>query len=117
MNKLSNFKIMHEQEELLFLPNAWDALSAIILEQAGFKAIGTTSWGVANALGYKDGERIQFDELLGLPKIISVDVPVTADVEAGYSGHPDVVADNVLKIADVGAAGINIEDLSKTNKA
>jgi len=116
MNKLLNFKTMHKQEALLFLPNAWDVLSALILEQAGFNAVGTTSWGIANAMGYKDGEKIQFNELLALTrKIVSaVQIPVTVDIESGYSESPDVIANNVLKIANTGAAGINIEDSLKS---
>lgn len=118
MSKLSKFKRMHEQKELLFLPNSWDTLSAVIFEQLGFKAIGTTSWGIANALGYQDGERIQFHELLEISKTIisSVEIPVTIDIEAGYSDNPEVVSDNVLKIADIGAAGINIEDSLKNKQ-
>ncbi len=115
MNKLSDFQKMHKQKELLFLPNAWDVLSALILQQVGFKAIGTTSWGVANAMGYKDGERIQFDDLLALvEKMVSaVEIPITVDIESGYADNITVVADNVLKIADLGVSGINIEDSLK----
>lgn len=50
MNKIQEFKEMHISDELLFLGNAWDVLSAITLEKAGFKALGTTSWGIANSL-------------------------------------------------------------------
>jgi len=116
MGKVLDFKNMHKKNELLFLPNAWDLLSAIILEQAGFKAIGTTSWGVANAMGYKDGERIQFDDLYALVKKMTavIEIPVTVDVESGYSDSATIVADNVLKIADLGVVGINIEDSLKT---
>ncbi|WP_283106933.1 isocitrate lyase/phosphoenolpyruvate mutase family protein [Shewanella surugensis] len=64
MNKFVQFSAMHEQDEPLFLSNAWDALSALVLQQAGFKAIGTTSWGMANSLGYADGENITFSDLL-----------------------------------------------------
>lgn len=53
MNKKLSFKAMHQQPDLLFLPNAWDVLSAMILEQSDFKALGTTSWGISNVLGYK----------------------------------------------------------------
>lgn len=107
---------MHKQKELLFLPNAWDVVSALILEHAGFKAIGTTSWGIANSMGYKDGERIDFNELLMLVrKIISmVEIPVTVDIESGYSEHIDSAVENVLKVADLGAVGINIEDSLKS---
>jgi len=108
---------MHAQENLLFLPNAWDVLSALVLEQAGFKAIGTTSWGVANAMGYKDGERIQFGDLLALVKkmIAVVEIPITVDIESGYSDNATLVANNVLKIAELGASGINIEDSLKNS--
>jgi len=117
MNKLKHFKKMHESDKLLFLPNAWDVLSALILEQSGFKAIGTTSWGVANAMGYADGEKIEFEQLLTLATqlISTVNIPVTVDIESGYSDNINIIADNVLKIADIGAVGINIEDSSKNN--
>lgn len=115
MNKLSDFKKMHKQKEFLFLPNAWDLLSALVLEQTGFKAIGTTSWGIANFMGYKDGEKIKFDNLLALVKkmVSAINIPITVDMESGYSDDTTVVADNVLKIADLGIAGINIEDSLK----
>jgi len=115
MDKLSLFKDMHSQAELLFLPNAWDVVSAMVLEQAGFKAIGTTSYGVARAMGYEDGQRIKFDDLLGLVKkmISAIEVPITVDIEAGYSNNITTVSDNVIKIADLGAVGINIEDSLK----
>ncbi|MCF6225152.1 MAG: isocitrate lyase/phosphoenolpyruvate mutase family protein [Xanthomonadales bacterium] len=116
MNKLASFKQMHAQDEPLFLPNAWDILSAIIMQQNGFKAIGTTSWGIANSLGYQDGERIQFAELLTIVnKIVSaVEIPVTVDVESGYSEDMDIVAKNILQLANMGVVGINIEDSLKS---
>lgn len=106
---------MHLQESILFLPNAWDVISAMVLEQSGFKAIGTTSWGISNALGYQDGENIAFSELLdSVSKMVAaVDIPVSVDVEAGYSINTEEVANNVLKIAELGAVGINIEDSLK----
>ncbi len=90
-------------------------LSALTLEKVGFKAIGTTSWGIANSLGYADGELIDFDRHLGIIKTITenVKVPVSADIEAGYSEDTNKIIDNVLRMADVGVAGINIEDSLK----
>lgn len=113
----SSFKSMHFGDRALFLPNAWDTLSAIILEQAGFQAIGTTSWGVSNSFGYTDGEKISFEELLAVAgKIINaVSIPVSVDIETGYADSPETVAENVLEIAKLGAAGINIEDSYKDN--
>ena len=115
MNKLLEFKAMHQQDELLLIGNAWDVLSAIILQQAGFKAIATTSWGVANAMGYQDGELIEFNDILEIVKKIIdvVDIPVSVDIESGYSSDNNQVAVNVLKIAELGAVGINIEDSIK----
>jgi 2-methylisocitrate lyase-like PEP mutase family enzyme len=115
MNKLVTFKKMHEQGDLLLLPNAWDVLSAIVLEQSGYKAIGTTSWGISNSMGYKDGESIEFKELIKLVRKIlaAVNIPVTVDIESGYGKTPELVADNVLELADIGVVGINIEDSFK----
>jgi len=115
MTKIQEFKDLHTSKEILFLGNAWDLLSALTLEKVGFKAIGTTSWGIANSLGYADGELIDFDRHLAIIKNIAenVDIPVSADIEAGYSENVEKVVYNVLKTADVGVAGINIEDSLK----
>lgn len=115
MNKLTQFKNLHYQKELLFLPNAWDVVSALVLEQVGFKAIGTTSYGVANSLGYTDGQKIKFDDILALVRklVRAVKVPITVDVESGYSNNIDDIASNILIIADLGCSGINIEDSLK----
>lgn len=115
MNKIQEFKDLHISKEMLFLGNAWDLLSALTLEKVGFKAIGTTSWGIANSLGYADGELIDFERHLAIIKNIAenVDIPVSADIEAGYSENMEQVVYNVLKAADVGVAGINIEDSLK----
>ena len=57
-------RALHRRPQILVLPNAWDCASARIVEEAGFPAIATTSAGVANALGYSDGERIPAAEML-----------------------------------------------------
>lgn len=115
MNNSKNFKNLHEQDAPLLLPNAWDALSALILEQAGFKAIGTTSWGMANSLGYKDGEIISFQACLSIvEKIMAViSIPVTVDIESGFAETNDEIVDNVITLANLGVVGINIEDSYK----
>ena len=118
MSIIQEFNNLHTSEDILFLGNAWDLLSALTLEKAGFKAIGTTSWGIANSLGYADGELIDFDANLRIVKTIteSVKLPVSADIEAGYSENFDTIINNVLRMADVGVAGINIEDSFKKGK-
>jgi 2-methylisocitrate lyase-like PEP mutase family enzyme len=76
----------HQAPPLLLLPNAWDALSAWVFEAAGFEAIATTSGGVAWALGFPDGEKAPWDEVVAVTNRIvrTVGVPVTADIEGGY---------------------------------
>jgi 2-methylisocitrate lyase-like PEP mutase family enzyme len=71
MTKIQEFNDLHTSKEILFLGNAWDLLSALTLEKVGFKAIGTTSWGIANSLGYADGELIDFDQHLSIIKTIA----------------------------------------------
>ncbi len=116
MSKIQQFHDLHFSQELLFIGNAWDVLSALTLEKAGFQAIGTTSWGIANSLGYADGEQIDFQRHLTIIQSITeqVNIPVSANIEAGGYGHDEQkIIDNVLRAADVGVAGINIEDSLK----
>lgn len=115
MSKIQQFYDLHFSQELLFIGNAWDVISALTLEKAGFQAIGTTSWGIANSLGYADGEQIDFQRHLTIIQSIieQVKIPVSADIEAGYGHDEQSIIDNVLRTADVGVAGINIEDSLK----
>ncbi|MGN6722698.1 MAG: isocitrate lyase/PEP mutase family protein [Marmoricola sp.] len=94
------------------LPNAWDAGSARILEQAGFAAIATTSAGIAWSLGVPDGGDLDRDTMLEhVARIVAaVDVPVTADLEAGYGDTADEVGATVAAAAALGVVGTNIED-------
>lgn len=107
-----NFRTMHRGPQLLLLPNAWDAMSARIFEAAGFEAIGTTSGGLAWAIGYPDGEKAPWNEVVAATQRIArtVRVPVTADIEGGYGETPDEVARSVADIIRAGAVGINLED-------
>ena len=90
------------------IPNAWDAGSARILEQVGFPAIATTSAGIAWSCGVPDGGDLDLDTMLEhVSRIVAaVDVPVTADLEAGY----DDVATTVRRAVGIGAVGGNLED-------
>lgn len=105
-------RALHHGQQPLLLPNAWDAATARIFEQAGFAAIATTSGGVAWALGHGDGENTPLAEVLEVTRRITrvVGVPVTVDFETGYGATPDAVAQSVRAIIDAGAAGINLED-------
>ena len=109
------FRSLHRPRngDILILPNAWDALSASLIEHAGAAAIATTSAGVSWALGRPDGQGVARAEMLDAVRRIAeaVRVPVTADIESGYgSGSPEDVAETVRGIVDAGAVGINLED-------
>ena len=94
------------------LPNAWDAGSARILEQAGFPAIATTSAGVAWSCGVPDGGALDRDTMLKHVAhiVAAVGVPVTADLEAGYGDTADDVGRTVAQAVELGAVGANLED-------
>src|SRR5208282_406977 len=106
------FRNKHHGPPLLLLPNAWDAMSARIFVAAGFEAVATTSGGVAWALGYADGEQTPWAEVVAATARIvrAVQVPVTADIEAGYGDSPDAVMNSVAAIIRAGAVGVNLED-------
>jgi 2-methylisocitrate lyase-like PEP mutase family enzyme len=112
--KARAFLAMHQGPKILVLPNAWDVASARIFEDAGFPAIATTSAGVANSLGYADVQQISRDEMLEVVERIAhaVDVPVTADVEAGYGSTPAEIAATARATIAAGAVGMNFEDSS-----
>lgn len=110
--KAEHFHALHIAPALLVLPNAWDSASAVLFEKSGFPAIATTSAGIAFCRGYPDGERISRDEMLDeVARIVErVDIPVTADLEAGYGIDPEEVAETVRRAMEAGAVGCNIED-------
>ena len=94
------------------LYNAWDAGSAKAIVDAGAKAIATSSWSVAAAQGFKDGEDLPFafaEHIVGRI-VATVDVPVSVDFEGGYSDDDRQLAANIVKLLDLGIIGINFED-------
>lgn len=112
MTHASAFAALHRPGHPFVLPNAWDVASALLLADAGFPAIGTTSLGVTAAAGLPDGA--------GAGAALTVDlaghltarlaVPLTVDIEGGYSDDPAAVADLAARLADLGVAGVNLED-------
>ena len=106
------FLARHRAPPALLLPNVWDALSARLFAAAGFEALATTSGGVAWALGYPDGEHAPWAEVVAATARIvrSAQVPVTADIEAGYGMTPAEVGMHVAEIIHAGVVGINLED-------
>ena len=110
------FRKMHEGSQILVLPNAWDVASACVLVDEGFEAVATTSGGCAFSLGFCDGENIGRGGMIEVVTRIanSVQVPVTADMEAGYGKSPNDVSVTVSETISAGAVGINIEDSNKS---
>lgn len=113
MNKhIETLHKLHKKSRPLFLFNIWDAGTAKIVASNGAEAIATSSWAVAEAQGYTDGQIMPFSDLLVVVKKIvrAVDVPVTIDFESGYSGKIDEVRENFSALIKIGISGINFED-------
>jgi 2-methylisocitrate lyase-like PEP mutase family enzyme len=110
--KAERFLKFHYDKEILVLLNSWDIGSSKLIEACGYKAIATTSMGIAAALGYPDCQIITMSEMLeaisGIVK--GVEVPVTVDIEAGYGNNVDEIIESVTKFIATGIVGINIED-------
>jgi 2-methylisocitrate lyase-like PEP mutase family enzyme len=108
-DKAAELRRLHDAPELLVMVNVWDVISATTLASLdGCRAIATASHSVAAAAGYPDGEQIPRDEMLEAVRRIAaaVDVPVSADLEAGYGD----AAETVRRAIGAGAVGANIED-------
>ncbi len=110
--KAEMFLRFHYDPEILVLLNSWDAGSSKLIEACGYKAIATTSMGIAASLGYPDCEVIQLSEVLQIVTGIvnAVQVPVSVDFEAGYGNNVDEIVESVTKLIATGVVGLNIED-------
>jgi len=112
MNSFETFKHLHKNTTPLLIGNVWDVKSAEIFQSNGFRAIGISSQAISNALGYADGENLPFEELLRVTRRITevVNIPLTVDMEAGYSRNLQGILENIEQLHDSGAVGINLED-------
>lgn len=109
------FLALHQRAGGFIMPNAWDGLSALLLKEAGFEAIGTSSAAFAAALGRLDGRHaVSREEHLGHAQLLGQvsGLPVNGDFEDGYGDSPDEVAATVRAAIEAGLAGIGIEDTS-----
>ena len=108
----SAFAELHRGPAPLLLPNAWDRASAALFADAGFRAVATTSLGVAAAAGLPDGAGVTRDETLRLACVLGGDhrYLLSIDAEDGYSDDPAEVAAFCAELAEAGAAGVNLED-------
>jgi 2-methylisocitrate lyase-like PEP mutase family enzyme len=116
--KAERLRALHAGPRILVLCNVWDAASARVVEDAGFPAIATSSAGIANSLGYPDGQHVSREEMAAAVARITraVAVPVTADMESGYGPTPEAAAETARAAIAVGAVGINLEDAIAENQ-
>lgn len=113
MSHYELFHQLHRQNQPFILANAWNAKSALVAIAQGFEAIGTSSGAIADSLGYPDGEKIPFEEMLYIVKRIksvAVNVPLSVDMERGYTDDLDQLNSYVQQLLDIGVVGINLED-------
>ncbi|MDQ0465558.1 2-methylisocitrate lyase-like PEP mutase family enzyme [Caulobacter ginsengisoli] len=112
MNKAATFRALHQGPDILVLPNAWDAGSAKLMETLGAKAVATSSAAVAWSHGYADGHHMPVEAAVQTVREAArvLSVPLTADIEGGYSDDPKTVGETAAKVIDAGAVGINLED-------
>lgn len=115
--KADLFLSYHHDKNILVLLNTWDIGSSKLIEASGYRAIATTSMGMAAALGLPDCEKVQLSDIL---KVITgivngVQVPVTVDMEAGYGSNIKEIIDSTRKMIETGVVGINIEDSLELN--
>jgi len=111
LEQLAHFAARHAEPGVIVLPNAWNPGSAVLMAQAGFEAIATTSAGIAHSLGIPDGALGRDEMLVQIERIArAVPVPVTADLEDGYGARAEDVAFTVAAAVEAGLAGGNIED-------
>jgi len=110
--KAEELRRLHAAPEPLVLVNAWDAVSARVVADAGARAIATASWSIAAARGYEDGEQIPLDQMIDAIGIVAraVELPVTADLERGFGDAGATVA----RAIEAGAVGCNLEDSDGT---
>jgi len=107
------FRALHEQEGAFIIPNPWDVGTARILAAMGFKALATTSAGMAFSLGKADGQVSPEDVLAHCQTIVAAtDLPVSADLEKGFGDSPESVAETIRAAAATGLAGCSIEDFT-----
>lgn len=112
---MTNYELFHQlhyEASPFILANVWNAKSAQIAQASGYKAIGTSSGAIADSMGYPDGEKIPFEEMLYIVKRIrqATDIPLSVDMERGYTNDPDQLTRYIQQLLDTGVCGINIED-------
>src|SRR3989440_4273078 len=109
--KAQQFGALHEAPDAFVVANVWDGGSARMMAALGFAALATSSGASAGLLGRRDG-RVTRDEALAQARVIcdATDLPVSADLEKGFGGAPEIVAETIRLAAEAGLVGCTIED-------
>lgn len=110
--RADTFHRLHQGPDVLVLANVWDAASAATVADAGAKALATSSAAVAWAHGYPDGDVLAVDTTCAMVAEITriTDLPVSCDFEGGFTDDLGALADNITRVIEAGAVGINFED-------
>jgi 2-methylisocitrate lyase-like PEP mutase family enzyme len=110
--KAQLFRSLHERPGAFIIPNPWDAGTAVLLAGLGFEALATTSAGLAFSLGRRDAGGITRDEAIANVRsiVLAAPLPVSADLENGYSDDPAAAAQTLVLAAEAGAVGGSLED-------
>jgi len=106
------FLALHRGPRILVLGSVWDVASAVVFEQAGFAALGTSSAGIAYAHGHPDDEGMPREVMIDAVRAIAarVNIPVSADMLTGYGATPEAVAETCRRVLEAGVIGVNLED-------
>jgi 2-methylisocitrate lyase-like PEP mutase family enzyme len=115
--KAEVFRALHVPGKPFVLFNVWDAGSVKAIAASGALAIATSSWSVANANGFADGERMPLDLAIDNLRLIvsATELPVTADLESGYGDAPEIAGRTIALAIEAGAVGCNLEDSFPAN--
>jgi len=113
MNAYETFLKLHQGKEAFIMPNAWDGASAALLKRAGFLALGSTSAGIAFALGRQDGRHaVSLEEAIDNATLLgrASGLPINGDLEDGFGPSPDDCVRTVQAAIAAGLGGVGIED-------
>ncbi len=115
--KCTTLAALHQEKNAWIIPNPWDVGTAIDLEEAGFKALATSSAAFAYTLGHKDGD-VSLEEKLAHCESLAAhtNIPISVDFEDGFASAPSAVAANIERLVPTGVAGCSIEDFCRVDK-
>jgi 2-methylisocitrate lyase-like PEP mutase family enzyme len=107
----ASFRALHQEQGAFIIPNPWDIGTARVLAATGFRALATTSAGMAFSLGIAEGRVSRTDTLAHCKAIVgATELPVSADLEKGFGDGPESAAETIRAAADIGLAGCSLED-------